>query len=88
MFFILLLEAKAAKLAGLNTIVLNRPGNKSFSDEEKQQFNIVESFADIIIEPVVGNKRKIDADTYDQVCSNFCKYIYINDATKNCRKHN
>lgn len=61
------IEAKAAKLAGLNTIVLNRPGNKSFTNEDKEEFNIVEAFTDITFEPVIGHKRKIDAETNDEV---------------------
>lgn len=39
----------------------------SFTDEDKQEFNIVESFTDITFETVTGNKRKIDADINDQV---------------------
>lgn len=39
----------------------------SFTDEDKQEFNIMESFTDITFEPVTGNKRKIDDDTNDQV---------------------
>lgn len=66
-FFVLNLEAKAAKQAGLHTIVLNRPGNKSFSDEDKKEFSIVDSFADINFEPVLGNKRKIDEEINEQV---------------------
>jgi hypothetical protein len=60
-------EAKAAKESGMHTIILDRPGNASLSDDEKKEFVIVKSFADIPFETIVsGVKRKI-VETVEQV---------------------
>lgn len=59
-------EAKAAKEAGLNVIVLERPGNAELSEDDRKEFTVVKSFADIPLESIVesangaGAKRKID----------------------------
>lgn len=59
-------EGEAAKEAGINVILLSRPGNVDLTDDEKAQYAIVESFADIPFETVGGVKRKIDEVTPDQ----------------------
>lgn len=59
-------EAKAAKEAGLNVVVLERPGNAELSEDDRKEFTVVKSFADIPLESIVesangaGAKRKID----------------------------
>lgn len=59
-------EAKAAKEAGLNVVVLDRPGNAELSEDDRKEFTVVKSFADIPLESIVesangaGAKRKID----------------------------
>ncbi|XP_055612904.1 enolase-phosphatase E1 [Uranotaenia lowii] len=61
-------EAKAAKEAGLNVVVLERPGNAEISEDDRKDFTVVKSFAEIPFsaekaetEEANGNaKRKID----------------------------
>lgn len=59
-FFVCLTEAEAAKEAGLNVVILSRPGNAELTDDDKAAYPVVESFADIPLETVGGTKRKID----------------------------
>lgn len=59
-------EAKAAKEAGLNVVVLDRPGNAELSEDDRKEFTVVSSFADIPFASIEGEeangaaKRKID----------------------------
>jgi hypothetical protein len=51
----------------MHTIILDRPGNASLSDDEKKDYVVVKSFADIPFETIVsGVKRKI-VETVEQV---------------------
>lgn len=42
-----LTEARPAKEAGLKSAVVVRPGNKALSQEEKNEFDILESFKEL-----------------------------------------
>lgn len=60
-------EAKAAKEAGLNVVVLDRPGNAELSEDDRKEFTVISSFADIPFESVESangaGKRKIEETT-------------------------
>lgn len=43
-------EAKAAKEAGLNVVVLDRPGNAELSEEDRKEFTVISSFTDLPLE--------------------------------------
>ncbi|XP_058465775.1 enolase-phosphatase E1 [Malaya genurostris] len=63
-------EAKAAKEAGLNVVVLDRPGNAELSDDDRSAFTVISSFTDIPIESAEettngAGKRKIDETAQD-----------------------
>uniref|UniRef100_A0A182SUN1 Enolase-phosphatase E1 n=1 Tax=Anopheles maculatus TaxID=74869 RepID=A0A182SUN1_9DIPT len=65
-------EAKAAKEAGLNVVLLDRPGNVELSEEERKEFTVITTFSDLAFEQEVpkeengvaaianGGKRKIE----------------------------
>lgn len=40
-------EAKAAKEAGVNVVVVMRPGNAALTDEDKANFPLISSFEQI-----------------------------------------
>uniref|UniRef100_A0A182PUC0 Enolase-phosphatase E1 n=1 Tax=Anopheles epiroticus TaxID=199890 RepID=A0A182PUC0_9DIPT len=40
-------EAKAAKDAGLNVVLLDRPGNSELSEEERKDFPVIATFSDL-----------------------------------------
>lgn len=40
-------EAKAAKEAGLNVVLLDRPGNVELSEEERKEFTVITTFSDL-----------------------------------------
>uniref|UniRef100_A0A182VXR1 Enolase-phosphatase E1 n=1 Tax=Anopheles minimus TaxID=112268 RepID=A0A182VXR1_9DIPT len=67
-------EAKAAKDAGLNVVLLDRPGNVKLSDEERKEFTVISTFSDLSFEAAKkengdaianGGKRKIE-DTIEE----------------------
>ncbi|XP_053657694.1 enolase-phosphatase E1-like [Anopheles marshallii] len=67
-------EAAAAKDAGLNVVLLDRPGNVKLSDEERKEFTVISTFSDLSFEAgkkengdTVSNgaKRKIE-DTIEE----------------------
>lgn len=45
-------EAKAAKEAGLNVVVLDRPGNAELSEDDRKEFTVISSFTDLPLESV------------------------------------
>lgn len=51
-------EAKAAKEAGLNVVVLDRPGNAELSEDDRKEFTVVKSFADIPLASVVAEEKE------------------------------
>lgn len=51
-------EAKAAKEAGLNVVVLDRPGNAELSEDDRKEFTVVSSFADIPLKPAVVAEKE------------------------------
>lgn len=53
-------EAEAAKEAGLNVVLVSRPGNEELTDEDKAKYPVVESFDKVPLETVGGVKRKLD----------------------------
>lgn len=60
-------EAKAAKAADLNVVLVNRPGNAALSTDEQTQFTVVTSFETISLE-MPSNKRKlVDEDIETEV---------------------
>ncbi|XP_049284998.1 enolase-phosphatase E1 [Anopheles funestus] len=66
-------EAKAAKDAGLNVVLLDRPGNVKLSEEERKEFTVISTFSDLSFEvekkengdSVSNGKRKIE-DTIEE----------------------
>lgn len=57
-FDLLFTEAKAAKAADLNVVILNRPGNAALSTDDQALFTVVTSFETISLE-IPSNKRKL-----------------------------
>ena len=55
-------EAKAAKEAGMEAVLLKRPGNAELTEGDAQTYTVVESFADIQmqVEEEAPAKRKIE----------------------------
>uniref|UniRef100_A0A2M4AS03 Enolase-phosphatase E1 n=1 Tax=Anopheles triannulatus TaxID=58253 RepID=A0A2M4AS03_9DIPT len=60
-------EAKAAKEAGLNVVLLERPGNAELSEDDRKEFAVIKTFSDLSFETVaeengtsLNGKRKID----------------------------
>lgn len=44
---VLVAEAKAAEEAGVNVVVVVRPGNMELTEEEKAHYNLVTSFSQL-----------------------------------------
>lgn len=44
---LVLAEAKAAEEAGLNVVVVVRPGNMELTDEERTHYNLISSFSQL-----------------------------------------
>lgn len=61
-----LTEAKAAKEANLKVVLLERPGNSPFSDDDRAEFTIASSFADISLETVALGKRKYQENVIEE----------------------
>ncbi|GAB0086132.1 Enolase-phosphatase E1 [Sergentomyia squamirostris] len=59
-------EAKAARDAGVNVVILERPGNAALTDEEKKEYRIIDSFELLPLEEVTTGKRKIQEEVDDQ----------------------
>lgn len=60
-------EASAAKEAGVKSILLERPGNAPLTDDDKSNFPIVKSFAEIIVDESVtvatnGKRKSIEKE--------------------------
>lgn len=55
-------EAKAAKDAGLNVVVLDRPGNAELSEEDRKEFTVISSFTDLPIESVKSTETENGAE--------------------------
>lgn len=61
-------EARAAKGAGMEAILVKRPGNAELTEEESKEFTVIESFAVIEMPSIVAasetvaTKRKCDED--------------------------
>lgn len=55
-------EAKAAKEAGMDAMLLTRPGNTELTEDEQKTYRVVKSFAEISVdeEEAVAPKRKIE----------------------------
>ncbi|XP_035774433.1 enolase-phosphatase E1-like [Anopheles albimanus] len=60
-------EAKAAKEAGLNVVLLERPGNAELSEDDRKEFAVIKTFSDLSFETAteengasLNGKRKID----------------------------
>lgn len=64
-------EAEAAKEAGLNVVLVSRPGNAELTDEQKTAYAVVESFENIPLEAIGGTKRKIEEVTTEQQVNTF-----------------
>lgn len=63
-------EAKAANEAGLNVVLLDRPGNTELSEDERKEFPVIKTFTDLCFEEAKGEngsalngKRKIEETT-------------------------
>lgn len=58
-------EGVAAEEAGMNVILLKRPGNAELTSEDQKRFTVVDSFADIVLEDLTAitaaaaTKRKV-----------------------------
>lgn len=55
-------EAKAAKEAGLNVVVLDRPGNAELSEEDRKEFTVISSFTDLPLESAKSAKTENGAE--------------------------
>lgn len=53
-------EAKAAKEAGLNVVVLDRPGNAELSEEDRKEFTVISSFTDLPLESVKSTEPETE----------------------------
>lgn len=53
-------EARAAREAGVRVVLVDRPGNAPLSAEERAEYTVVQTFADVQLEQTL--KRKLDAD--------------------------
>lgn len=53
-------EAKAAKEAGMEAILLKRPGNAELTEEDTKTFKVVESFAEIELQQKEEEEVKMD----------------------------
>lgn len=53
-------EAKAAKEAGMEAILLKRPGNAELTEEDMKTFKVVESFAEIELQQKEEEEVKMD----------------------------
>lgn len=71
--FVFLTEAEAAKSAGMNVVLLDRPGNAPLTDQDKESFKLVKNFNELKFESV-GLKRKIEETDKSEVL----KQIKIN----------
>lgn len=58
-FLLTITEAEAAKSAGMNVVLLNRPGNAPFTNEDKESFKLIDNF-DVLKFDSVALKRKIE----------------------------
>ncbi|XP_052868481.1 enolase-phosphatase E1 isoform X2 [Anopheles cruzii] len=63
-------EAKAAKEAGVNVVLLDRPGNAELSEEDRKEFPVIKTFSELSFTNVneengssATAKRKIDETT-------------------------
>lgn len=82
-------EAKAAKEAGLNVVVLDRPGNAELSEEDRKEFTVISSFTDLPLESVKSTetengaeKEKVTESTEEKVAAETEKEAEKTDAEK------
>lgn len=59
-------EAKAAQDAGMNVVIVVRPGNAALTDEEKKEFAVIETFETLPLEEVTTGKRKIQEEEVEE----------------------
>lgn len=59
-------EAKAAKEAGMNVVLLDRPGNAELSEDDRKEFTVVSSFSDLPFEPVKPTESKNGTETEEK----------------------
>lgn len=59
-------EAKAAKEAGLNVVLLDRPGNAELSEDDRKEFTVVSSFSDLPFESVKPAESKNGTETEEK----------------------
>lgn len=59
-------EAKAAKEAGLNVVLLDRPGNAELSEDDRKEFPVISSFSDLPLESVVSTESKNGTETEEK----------------------
>lgn len=62
-------EAKAAKEAGLNVVVLDRPGNAELSEDDRKEFTVVSSFADIPLKPAVVAEKEEEKEEKEKTAT-------------------
>lgn len=62
-------EAKAAKEAGLNVVVLDRPGNAELSEDDRKEFTVVSSFADIPLKPAVVAEKEEEKEEKEKTAA-------------------
>nr|CAD7425751.1 unnamed protein product [Timema monikensis] len=65
-------EAKAAKEAGLNAVLVVRDGNAPLSSEDKSIFPVINSFQDFVFE-VSAKRQKLSLDGPSESSGNMCK---------------
>ncbi|XP_049829842.1 enolase-phosphatase E1-like [Schistocerca gregaria] len=59
-------EARAAKSAGLQAVIVVREGNLPITDEDKLEFPVIKSFDDIVFETSVKRRKKSEEETLEQ----------------------
>lgn len=59
-------EAKAAKEAGMNVVLLDRPGNAELSEDDRKEFTVVSSFSDLPFESVKPTESKNGTETEEK----------------------
>lgn len=59
-------EAKAAKEAGLNVVLLDRPGNAELSEEDRKEFPVISSFSDLPFEAVKSTESKNGSESTEE----------------------
>lgn len=75
-------EAKAAKEAGLNVVLLDRPGNAELSEDDRKEFPVISSFTDLPLESVKSTESKNGTETEEKETAESGKAAETEKATE------